>query len=35
MLTPESKSSLLQKKIEEKVLLVHSVTSLDDAIDTK
>ncbi|KAJ6015143.1 hypothetical protein N7540_009734 [Penicillium herquei] len=26
-------STLLQKKIDEKVLLVHSVTSLDDAID--
>ncbi|CAG8946442.1 unnamed protein product [Penicillium salamii] len=30
----DRKSSLLRKKIDEKVLLVHSVTSLDDAIDT-
>ncbi|CAG8131677.1 unnamed protein product [Penicillium olsonii] len=30
----DRKSSLLRRKIEEKVLLVHSVTSLDDAIDT-
>ncbi|KAJ5622652.1 hypothetical protein N7528_005884 [Penicillium herquei] len=29
----DRKSPLLQKKIDEKVLLVHSVTSLDDAID--
>jgi hypothetical protein len=26
-------SPLLKKKIDEKVLLVHPVTSLDDAID--
>ncbi|CAG8123875.1 unnamed protein product [Penicillium olsonii] len=31
----DRKSSLLRRKIEEKVLLVHSVTSLDDAIDTR
>ena len=29
----DRKSPLLQKKIDEKVLLVHSVTSLDDAIE--
>ncbi|KAJ5094758.1 hypothetical protein N7456_010619 [Penicillium angulare] len=29
----DRKSPLLQKKIDEKVLLVHSITSLDDAID--
>jgi hypothetical protein len=28
-----SDSTLLQSKVNEKVLLVHPVTSLDDAID--